>query len=126
MAEEKTRDSSKEKDIEKDIPRHRKKSKSAARSVSGRRADHKHDYEGIIIRDVDGESFFRGGRCRICGRVKDDNWSREDAYKDFVRKTVNVKGYSFRVFYKLDEIRGMYPGTMIMARNETTREYEEI
>ena len=125
MAEEKNRVINK--DIGEEILRHRKKSKSAARSVADKRSDHKHEYEKVIIRNtIHEEGFFWGERCRICGRVKDGDWFKEDAYKDFVKKRVKVKGFNFKVFYKLPEIRKMYPGIAILANKEDSPEYEQI
>ena len=110
----------------KEVPSHRKKSKSAARSVINKRSNHKHDYENVIIRSWDEQSFFWGERCRICGRVKDGNWAKADAYKDFVKKTVCVNGYTFKVFYEPSEVRKMHPDTAILAHKTGTDEYEEI
>ncbi len=50
-------------------PKYRKKSKTARRSNVRKRADHKHDYEKMIVRDVFG--FFWGRKCRICGKIND-------------------------------------------------------
>ena len=49
--------------------RHRKKSKTASISNSSKRADHKHQYERVIVKSFLG---YRWGRkCSVCGRFDD-------------------------------------------------------
>ena len=119
-----------EKELE--IPRHRKKSKTASKSVSVKRADHRHDYEKVIIQrspsdDPDPlKQYYWGKRCRICGRVEDGSMLKASATKGLVKKTVNVLDSRIDVFFTAEELREKYPDTPILAANSDRSGYEEL
>lgn len=64
-----------------EIPKHRKKSKTAKTSRSKKRSDHKHQYQKVILH-CGSDSFMWGRQCEICGRVdssyKASNWISND------------------------------------------------
>ena len=107
------------------IPRHHKKSQTASRSDSGKRSDHKHDYETVVFNGFFG--YHWGKRCRICGRISNyyspfSTLNRQDLLKDSGGNT----GVRYRSALSPEEIRAKYPGISIYRMNENTGEYELI
>lgn len=116
-----------EKDYE--IPKHRKKSQSASRSVSARRADHRHDYEKVIIQENSADplkSCWWARRCRICGRVEDRGRFKAGARAGLVKKTVRVCDSRIDVYFTAAELREKYPGVPILVETSARGEYEKI
>ena len=116
-----------EKDYE--IPKHRKKSPSANRSVSARRADHRHDYEKVIIQEDSADplkSCWWARRCRICGRVEDRGRFKTGAKAGLVEKTVRVAGSRIDVYFTAAELREKYPGVPILVKTSARGEYEDL
>ena len=96
--------------IDNDEPRHRRKSKTASKSNSKKRSDHKHQYEKIIIKWLFGYRWSR--RCSICGRI-DDSFRGFSAslYQDFIKpEAKNGHGISNRDYLSIPEIRAIFPG----------------
>ncbi len=96
-----------------DIPseecRHRKKSKTSSKSNSSKRADHKHQYERIILKWICG--FRWAKRCAICGRVDDSFGGFSSArYQDFIRPAEENRSRIVNHNYlSIPEIRTKYP-----------------
>lgn len=93
-----------------DDARHRKKSKTASRSNSSKRADHKHQYERIIMKWIFGYQW--GRRCTVCGRIDDGFGNYSSArHQDFLKpEALKKPGISNRDYLSLKEIRTKYPG----------------
>jgi len=99
--------------INDDEPRHRRKSRTASKSNSSKRADHKHQYEKIILKWIFGFRWSR--RCSICGRI-DDSFGGFSAslYQDFLKpEAKNSRGISSRDYLSISEIRAKFPGVDI-------------
>lgn len=117
---------------ESEVPRHRKKSRSASRSVSSRRADHRHDYEKVILQwgrsdDPDPlKQYYWGKRCRTCGRVVDPLYPFPSVSQGLVKKTVRAGNSRIEVFYTADELREKYPGTPILVEKSDGCGYVEL
>lgn len=64
-----------------EIPKCHKKSKTAKTSRSGKRSDHKHQYQKVILH-YGGSAFSWGWQCELCGRIDDtyksSNWRSDD------------------------------------------------
>ena len=114
------------------VPAHRKRSNSASRSVSGKRARHKHDYEKVIIKVGAGSfEYYWGRRCRTCGRVDDSGMFKPGASDDFVRASKEVRfnsgeRYVIREFYSVRELKKKFPGVLILKYDFKQRKYEEV
>jgi len=57
--------------INNEIPKYRKKSKSTNKAKS----DHKHEYTDCLL--FDGKSHWKGTYCKICGKIGDRKWETE-------------------------------------------------
>lgn len=118
--------------INDEVPAHRKRSKSASKSVSGKRARHKHDYEKVIISvGVGSFEYYWGRRCRICGRVDDSGMFKPGASDDFVRASKEVRFNSgetcvIREFYTVRKIKELFPGVHILKYDFKLKKYEEV
>ncbi len=88
-------------------PRHRKK--HSQKSKSSRRADHKHDYERVILQAFIGWCW--GGRCRICGRIdsKEILGSQEFVRPECLRKPSRGN----HDFWTAIELLHLFPNTPI-------------
>lgn len=96
--------------IEEDVPKYRKRRKKKAAP----RADHKHDYENVLIdRSSIGAYPVKGTLCRICGRLKTDAFI-------FVKD----KGY-YQLIQDINTAHEMYPEFIILGINELTKEQIE-
>ena len=115
-----------------EIPKHRKKSDSADKSVSAKRADHRHDYEKVIIQeDTAGSTdplkrYYWGKRCRICGRVVDRGQFKSASREGLVKKTVRIAGSRIDVYFTADELHEKYPDTPILIANSDWSGYEGL
>ena len=132
MAKEKDYDKRTLVSPEEEIPTYKKKSVSASKSSAEKRARHKHDYERVIIqRSFQGDAYYWGKRCKMCGRVDDSGEFKATASKGLVKKTVKVElsdssTYFFKVFYEVQELKKLFPGASILRYNPETREYVDI
>lgn len=99
--------------INDDEPRHRRKSRTASKSNSGKRADHKHQYEKIILKWIFGFRWSR--RCSVCGRIDDSlGGFSASLYQDFLKpEAKNSRGISSRDYLNIPEIRAKFPGVDI-------------
>lgn len=89
-------------------PRHRKK--HPQNSKASKRADHKHEYERVIIKTFFGMHW--GGRCKICGRI---NAGKYYSDKEFVRPECRNKfAIGLRDFYSVEELAVLYPGIEVV------------
>lgn len=92
-------------------PRHRKK--HSQKSKAAKRADHKHEYEKVIIKTIFG--YCWGGRCRICGRINEGNGYHS---KEFIRPECRNKfAIGQRDFYTEQELQQLYHGVTIVSRS---------
>lgn len=91
---------------------YKKKSHTASISKSNRRADHKHQYEPVIIKWLFG---FRWGRiCSTCGRVDDGGTLSTARRQDFLKPEAKQRpGISNRDFLSIHEVRLKFPGVDI-------------
>ena len=118
--------------INDEVPAHRKRSKSASKSVSGKRSGHKHDYEKVIIKVGMGSfEYYWGRRCRICCRVDDSGMFKPGASEDFVKASKEVRfnsgeTYIIREFYSVMEIKKKFPGVHILKYDFKLKKYEEV
>ena len=104
-----------EKVIQPEVAPHKKKSKTADKSSSAKRSDHKHDYEKVIL-----ESFFGfkwGYRCRICGRIdsKPTKFSMSGRDSFLKPEAVNKAGVKYRDWLTIPEMRSKFPFTRIFV-----------
>jgi len=114
---------------DKDVASYKKK-KTSSKSKSSKRADHKHDYEKVILESWLGYEW--GGMCKICGRIGGNcfNFSSKDR-KDFMKpRSSESVGYTIRDFLTVDEIKEKYPGIKIFKFDKTVRHgwvsYKEV
>ncbi len=99
--------------------RHRKK--RSQKSKSAKRADHKHDYERIILQSFLGWRW--GGRCRICGRL-DGKWGFSST--EFVRPECrNKSSRSRRDYWTATELQQLFPNTPIYVF-DSSLDYKEF
>ena len=107
------------------VPRHYKKSQTASRSDSGKRSDHKHEYQTIVFEGFLGYRW--GKRCRVCGRICDcySHFSTLNR-QDLLQNSGDVSSVRYRSVLTPEEIRTKFPGVDIYRKNQTTGEYELI
>lgn len=103
---------------------YRKKSQTASTSKSGRRSDHKHDYNRVIVKSFLG--FQWGRRCSICGRVDESYWLHTfQRHLDFMKPQSKGKpGISASDYLTLEEIHQKYPAVPVIELDGS--EYKEI
>jgi hypothetical protein len=95
-----------------DISPHKKKSETATKSKSSKRADHKHQYERVIIKWIFGYKW--GQRCKVCGRVDDGNSFSRSHREDFLKpEAIGKPGISNRDYLSLTELHTKYPNVDI-------------
>ena len=102
--------------------RHRKKSKTASISNSSKRADHKHQYERVIVKSFLG---YRWGRkCSVCGRFDDRlKYALSANSRDFMKaEAIGKPGICYSDYLSIAEIRSKYPDVPIFELGE----YKEI
>ena len=102
-----------------EVAPHRKKSKTASKSNSSKRADHKHDYEKVVLQTWFGWEW--GKRCKICGRIDSFpfNYLRSTR-DDFLRPEVIERGsMTLRDFLSIEEIRKKFPDARIFIMDES-------
>lgn len=109
--------------IKQDVPKHRKKSKTASSSASAKRSDHKHQYEKVIMGSWLG--FQWATRCTVCGRFNDMYNNFKSRYEGLFNDDLKSPGLSIRKCLTADELHKKYPDIKIYIENETTHEYEE-
>ena len=98
---------------------YRKKSRTASKSDSKKRADHKHKYEPVIIADRPFPALYWGKRCSICGRMQERNRFSPDL--DFVKTEARGKNrqrITGEEIMSIPEIRAKYPGVDIVGVEE--------
>lgn len=100
-------------DLQNDIPKYRKKSKSS-QSNSKKRSDHKHQYEKVIIFNPF-FGFCWGKRCSICGRTEYSYHFCNPLSREGLMESVYVDwGHPL----DLDKIRERYPDIDIYEPSE--------
>lgn len=95
-----------------DEMRHRKKRPQTSKSQ--KRADHKHQYEKVIVQTIVGWDW--GQHCMICGR-----FSNRFVFvcRDFMRPHCKHEhGVSSDDFYSLEELLTLFPDVPIYLRND--------
>lgn len=105
--------------------RHRKKSKTASISNSSKRADHKHQYERVIVKSFLG---YRWGRkCSVCGRFDDRlKYALSANSRDFMKaEAIGKPGICYSDYLSIAEIRSKYPDVPIFELGEGYQ-YKEI
>ena len=105
--------------------RHRKKSKTASISNSSKRADHKHQYERVIVKSFLG---YRWGRkCSVCGRFDDRlKYALSANSRDFMKaEAIGKPGIWSSDYLSIAEIRSKYPDVPIFELGEGCQ-YKEI
>ena len=112
---------------------HKKKSKTSSKSNSDRRSNHKHDYEPVIIEEEHSRKEYHWAkRCKICGRVDDRGWFKDDSKKDLIKRKETIKfqsgdTFTFDIFYSFRELQKLFPGaSIIKCTNYGRGEYEEV
>ena len=104
-----------------EIAPYKKKSKSSRKSKSSKRADHKHDYEKVVLESWLG--FNWGSRCRICGRIDTApfNYSMSNR-RDFLKpETLDKPGHSARDYLSAEEIKKKFPGVRVFECDGAVR-----
>ena len=102
------------------------------KSISAKRADHRHDYEHVIIQEglPDSpdplKSFFWGKRCKICGRVDDSDWFKAGARDGLIMKTLRVRGCDIPIYFTAEQLREKYPHAPLLIRKAGGGGYEEL
>ncbi len=104
-----------------DEARHRKKHPQT--SKSRKRADHKHQYEKVILQTIVGWDW--GQCCTICGRI-----SNQFAFasEDFMRPDRKQRpGVSSADFYSLEEVLSKFPSIPVYLydSNFEMKKYED-
>ena len=93
--------------------RHRKKSKTASISNSSKRADHKHQYERVIVKSFLG---YRWGR----------KYALSANSRDFMKaEAIGKPGICYSDYLSIAEIRSKYPDVPIFELGEGYQ-YKEI
>ena len=112
---------------------YKKKSKTSSKSNSGKRSDHKHNYEQIIIEHGNRRpEYYWAKRCKICGRVDDGDRFKDISKKGLIKKKKIIKlqsgtSYSFEIFYSFIELKQLFPNTSIIRNIDYKKgEYEEV
>ena len=119
-----------EKTLQPEIAPHKKKSRTASKSNSSKRSDHKHDYEKVILESWFG--FEWGKRCTICGRIDSGpfNFSTSSRFDFMKPETTKKPGISFRDYLTIAEIKEKFPGVPIYKYDKSVRHgwrtYKEV
>ena len=105
---------------------YRKKSRTASKSDSKKRTDHKHKYEPVIIADRVFTAIYWGKRCSICRRMQERTRFSPD--RDFVKPEARGKNrqcISREELMSIPDIRAKYPGIEIVGVEEARPAEEE-
>ncbi len=106
-----------------EVPKCRKQSKTAKTSHSGKRSDHKHQYQKVILH-YGGSTFVWGGQCQQCGRLDDSykasNWGSHD-----FQLSGTYPGMSWRACCRR-EIHAQYPHhkIFVLCKDAQWREWD--
>ena len=117
-------------DNQREVAPYKKKSKTASNSNSSKRADHKHDYEKVVLKSIFGWRW--GRRCKVCGRIDSAPYNfSTNGRDDFLKpEAIGRPGVSIRSFLNAEEIKEKYPGIRIFEYDETTQHgwmtYKEV
>lgn len=113
-----------EKDTD-EVLRHKKKSKTASTSNSSKRADHKHQYERVIIKFILG--YYWGRKCSVCGRIDEQlKYALTSHGRDFMKpEAIGKPSISTADYLSIEEIRAKYPDVPIFELAEGYQ-YKEI
>lgn len=105
-----------------EIPQHRKKSQTASKSDSGKRADHKHEYIPAIFISLWNEW---GGVCKVCGRLN-YGYRRFSTSRHEGLLRPNVKGVRASDYLTVAELKTKFPGVPIYKLDTEFKEYRLV
>ena len=104
-----------------DVPKYRKKKSNSSRSE--KRADHKHDYQRVIVGNRLGSGAWHWSkRCSVCGRFGLD----KTMTNEFLKPNTFDNVWRLFAYLSLDEVRQKYPDTPIYKFDYMTDKYTLI